>query len=71
METYVFFQFGIVINVLDFSASFEYLYFMGLRPFNSFLFSQCGDRLYKSESDVYRRQILTSKDGPRAEKVKH
>ena len=25
---------------------------------------QCGDRLYTSESDVYRRQILTYKDGP-------
>ena len=33
------------------------------------LFFQCGDRLYASESDVYRRQILTSKDGPRAERV--
>ena len=33
-------------------------------------FFQCGDRLYKSESDVYRRQILTYKDGPRTEKVK-
>ena len=28
------------------------------------------DRLYMSESDVYRRQILTYKDGPRAERVK-
>ena len=26
---------------------------------------QCGDRLYASESDVYRRQILTYKDGLR------
>ena len=26
---------------------------------------QCGDRLKTSESDVLRRQILTSKDGPR------
>ena len=33
------------------------------------LFFQCGDRLYASESDVYRRQILTYKDGPRAERV--
>ena len=29
-----------------------------------------GDRLYTSESDVYRRQILTYKDGPRTERVK-
>ena len=28
------------------------------------------DRLYTSESDVYRRQILTYKDAPRAERVK-
>ena len=28
-----------------------------------------GDRLYTSESDVQRRQILTYKDGPRAKKV--
>ena len=25
---------------------------------------QCGDRLYKSESDVCRRQMPTYKDGP-------
>ena len=30
----------------------------------------CGDRLYTSESDVYRRQILTYRDRPRAERVK-
>ena len=33
-------------------------------------FSQRGDRLQKSESDVFRRQILTSVVGPRAERVK-
>ena len=32
---------------------------------------QRGDRLQSSESDVYRRQILTSKDGLRAKKVEH
>ena len=31
---------------------------------------QSGDRLYASESDVYRRQILTYKDDSRAERVK-
>ena len=28
------------------------------------------DRLYTSESDVYRRQILMSKVGPRTKKIK-
>ena len=27
------------------------------------------DRLYASEADVYRRQLLTYKDGPRPESV--
>ena len=35
---------------------------------NSLLFL-VRDRLWTSESDVYRRQILTSKFGPRAESV--
>ena len=34
-----------------------------------FKFYQCGDRLQTSESDVNRRHILTSKYGPRAERV--
>ena len=42
---------------------------MDLRPLEIFHFFQCGDRLYTSESDVYRRQILTYKDGPRNEGV--
>ena len=32
-------------------------------------FFQCGDCLYTSESDVDTRQILTYKDGHRAERV--
>ena len=32
-------------------------------------FFQCMDRLYTSESDVYRHQILTDKDCPRAGRV--
>ena len=32
---------------------------------------QCGNRLYTSESDVYRRQIMMFKEGPRAERVKN
>ena len=39
---------------------------MGLRPLQIFLPLRCGDRLKSSESDVYRRQILTSKVDPRA-----
>ena len=31
--------------------------------------NQRGDRLYTSESDVYRRQILTYKDGPRGGRI--
>ena len=42
---------------------------MGLRPLLCLYFLQCGDRLYTSESDVYRRQILTYKDGPRTERL--
>ena len=38
------------------------------------MFHEClikrGDRLYTPESDVYRRQILTYKDGPRSESIK-
>ena len=33
------------------------------------VFRSARDRLYTSESDVYRRQILTYKDGPRADRV--
>ena len=42
---------------------------MGLRPLEIFQLFQRGDRLYTSESAVYRRQILTYKDGPHAERV--
>ena len=43
---------------------------MGLRPLEIFQFFQCGDRFYTSESAAYRRQILTYKDGPRAQRAK-
>ena len=43
-----------------------------LPKFTFFLkFFQCGDRIYTSESDVYRRQIMISKDGPCAKRVIH
>ena len=41
---------------------------MGLRSVEILYFFQYGDRLYTSESDVYIRHILTSKDGPRTER---
>ena len=40
------------------------IWLVGSSPF------QCGDRFYTSDSDVYRRQVLTSKVNPRTEKVK-
>ena len=43
---------------------------MGLRPLEIFLLLQCGDRLKSSESDVYRRHILTTNVYPRAVRVK-
>ena len=45
------------------------MYVVGLRPLYIFQFFQSGNRLYTSESDVYRRQILTYEDGSRTEKV--
>ena len=43
---------------------------MGPRSLEIVLLLQCRDRLYTSESDVYRRQILTNKVDPRAVRVK-
>ena len=43
---------------------------MGLWPLEICLLLQCGDRLESSESDVYRRQILTTKVDPRALRVR-
>ena len=42
---------------------------MGVRPSEIFYFFQCWDRLYTSESVVYRLQILMYKDGPSDERV--
>ena len=44
-------------------------YVMSPRTWYIFLVLQCGNRLQTSESDVYRRQILTSKVDPRAVRV--
>ena len=50
------------MSQLALSAYFEYLCYRSTVNRN-ILFFQCEDRLYTSESDVYRRQILTYKDG--------
>ena len=44
---------------------------MELRPLEILEFFQCGNRFYTSESDVYRRHILTYKDDPRTERAKN
>ena len=41
------------------------------RVYGRYHFFQRGDSLYTSESDVCRRQILTYKDGPGAERVEY
>ena len=43
---------------------------MSLRPLEKVLFLQCEDHLKSSESDVYRRQILTTKVNPRTVRFK-
>ena len=48
--------------------SFEYLCY-GSTAVKNILILLVRDRLYKFESGVYRRQILTFKDGTRAERV--
>ena len=51
------------------SALFEYLCYGSTTIIKKiFLLLQCEDRLWSSESDVYRRQILTSKVDHRAVK---
>ena len=55
------------MSQLALSASFEYVCY---GPLEIFQFFQCWDLLYMSEPDVYRRQVLRYKDGPRTERVK-
>ena len=54
------------MSYLALSHLFEYIFY-GYTTTINIEFFQLGDRLYESESDVYRRQILT--DGPSAERV--
>ena len=60
-EQKFFFKFEI-LNVFISSFSFICIHMLwGLRALDICLLFQCGDRLQTSESDVRRRQILTSK----------
>ena len=63
-----FFPFEIIINGQLFPF-FLHTYVMGLQPLYIFVLLQSGDRLYTLESDVYRRQIRTSKVDARTVKV--
>ena len=64
------FQFEIsVIVLVSYFRSFEYLCH-GSTTIITIQIISVRDRLYTSESDVHRRQILTYKDGPRAERLK-
>ena len=69
-----FFQFEIIINALVSSLRFIWIHMLWVYSHSFFLFLRSPHwkywRLKTSESDVFRRQILTSKDGPRAERVK-
>ena len=56
------------MSYLTFSASFEYLCYGSTAVRSIYIFFKREDRLYKSESDVYRRQILAYKVDPRAER---
>ena len=51
------------------SDSFEYLCYVSTAIINIFLFLQRRDRHQSSESDVDRRQILTTEVGPCAVRV--
>ena len=64
-----FFQFEIIINVLASSFRFIWIPVMGIRPVEIYKFFQCGLRLYTSESDIYRCQILAYKDGPKGQRL--
>ena len=69
------FYFNLISSLMSYSAlsdSCEYLWYRStrLRPLEICLLLQCGERLKTSESDVYRRQILTTKVAPRAVRVK-
>ena len=55
---------------LTLSASFEYLCY-GSTVIRNILILTVRDRLYTSESDVYRRLIPTYKDGPALKGLKN
>ena len=71
METESFLQIGIILNVL--LGSFRFICIpICYRSTTIIIISLSAwavYSLYTSESDVYRRQIMLSKDGPHAERV--
>ena len=66
----IFFQFEMIIT-LSLSASVEFLCYGCTNIINLVYLFSAGTVFIRSESDVYRRQILTDRDGPRAERVNH
>ena len=67
-----FFQIEIIVNALVSCFWFIWIHMLWVyRHWKYFIFFLCGDRLYTSESDVYRRHILTYKDDPRTGRVKY
>ena len=59
------------MSQLALSDLFEYLSYGYKTNGHILILSVWGPvRFHTSESDVYRRQILTYKDGPRAERIK-
>ena len=72
MKTKRFFSFETIINVLNVSyfRFINYLCYGSTAITNILFFFSARIVLYTPESDVCSRQILTYKDGPRAEKVK-
>ena len=57
------------MSYLALSGLFEYSCYVSTAIIHILILSARG-RLYTSEHDVYRRQIMTYKDGPRAERGK-
>ena len=70
METEGSFQFKIIMHVLVSSFRFIRIPVLWVYDHYKYYNSFSGERFYTSESDVYRRQCLTHKDDPCAERVK-
>ena len=70
METKGFFQFEIIINVLVTSFRFIWIPILWIYGQYKYFLSMRGPSLYVKIQRLYRRQILTYKDGPRTERAK-